>query len=196
MGKIISDYLKVICLASLFLGHFARVANSGEQTKVGSRTSRTVERRVLNSSIRISAREDRLEALKEHLKSDGAEINSQSGDGTTALMYAARNCYPKVVRFLLENGANVNLQDKKGRTALMHAARALCLPVVKSLLKIPGLELELVDHFNRTALDYARSATSLEVGGSSIRMLNLLENRKRTNHSRDARSGYTGEEVK
>jgi ankyrin repeat protein len=135
------------------------------------------ERERLNTSIRIAAREDRLEDLKRRLGVAGANINSQSEDGVTALMYASRGCYPKVVRYLLRQGADVNVSDKSGRNALMYATRALCLPAVKSLLKSPDIQVKMRDHRGRSVLHYARLAAALEVDGPAIEMLRLLKSR-------------------
>lgn len=138
------------------------------------------EKERVNSAVRVAAREDRLEDLKDSLAIEGANINSQSEDGVTALMYASRNCYPKVVRYLISNGADVNLADKAGRSALMYATRALCLPAVKAILANPHLKIRQKDHRGRSAMGYARAATALEVDGPAIEILRLLKMRLRS----------------
>ncbi len=62
------------------------------------------------------------------------DLNTQRGDGTTALMiYAAREKEPEVTQ-LLERGANVNLQDVEGDTALHRASQSGSLKIVQLLL--------------------------------------------------------------
>ncbi len=132
------------------------------------------ETKVLNTSIRIAARENRLEDLKSSLNKKNADVNDQSDDGVSALMYAAWNCFPKIVDYLVQRGADVNLQDEQGRTALMYATRGLCLPVVKKLLITPSLLINTRDHRGRTILKYAQSAAALEVGDPADEILKLI----------------------
>lgn len=117
----------------------------------------TDPQKILNSSFRIASREGRLKNMAE-LLNKGAELNSVSDEGWTALMYASRNCSEKAVRFLLERKADVNLADRYGRTALIYAAMNGCLPVVRVLGAVPGLAFEARDKLGNRAIDY----TSLE----------------------------------
>ena len=54
----------------------------------------------------------------------GAEVDSWSNAGCTALMLAATYLYPAVVRRLLRAGANTTLHDEEGKTALHFAELA------------------------------------------------------------------------
>lgn len=127
----------------------------GSTSPIYSLTSDARENR--NTSLRIAAREDRASDV-EQLLNEGAEVNSRSDSGSTALMYAARFCLPLVTRTLLDHNADVNLQDRLGRTALMLAARENCLPVVRLLSRAPGIKLRLADNEKKTAIDYAGPA--------------------------------------
>lgn len=127
----------------------------------------------LDTSVRISAREGRLRAMRGFI-ARGGDLNSRSGRLMTALMYASRDCRRSIVKYLLKNGAEVNARDSKGRTALMFAAGGSCLPVVKLLVSFPGLDLNLKDRRGRKAYDYAVSAASLDVGGTPTRTVNLI----------------------
>jgi ankyrin repeat protein len=133
----------------------------------------------MNSSFRIAVREDRLDSLEKLIKA-GADLNSQSDRQETALMYACRNCSPKVVEFLLHHGADVNLRDEKGRTALMFATRGSCVEVVKLLLAFRLTRVNLQDNRGRLAMDYAKDASILEVDGPSIKIIHLLQRFKNT----------------
>ena len=63
---------------------------------------------------------DNLELVK-LLIANGADVNQKNFRGSTALMAAAIDGIPSVVRYLLEQGADVNASDKDGTTALMFA---------------------------------------------------------------------------
>ena len=52
----------------------------------------------------------------------GADVNAQTRDGYTALMYAAGQRNPEVITMLLEAGADVKAWDTLSMTALMWAA--------------------------------------------------------------------------
>ncbi len=108
---------------------------------------------------------------------EGADINSTSDTGVTALMYASQGCFPKVVAFLLRHGAEVNLRDSRGRTALMYASRACCLKAVRLLLSHPKTRVRLKDKAGRTAENYAKTRTTLEVDGPAFEIINLLRRR-------------------
>jgi ankyrin repeat protein len=58
-----------------------------------------------------AARNEHTETMDILLRA-GADIDQRAYDGKTALMYAAWQCKPRSVRFLLKNGADVNLRDK------------------------------------------------------------------------------------
>ena len=54
--------------------------------------------------------------------SKGAEINSKSDDGKTALMDASDNGHRELVQLLLSKGADVNAKTNDGKTALTYAS--------------------------------------------------------------------------
>ena len=133
---------------------------------------------IINSSFRIAVRESRLKDAQKFL-ARGAELDSRSGSGETALMYAARNCSEKMVDFLLNQGANVNAVDEEGRTPLIFAARESCSNVVAALVRARGIKLEMRDQTKKTALEYAQETDLLEVGGRSEQIIYLILNAKR-----------------
>jgi ankyrin repeat protein len=133
---------------------------------------------IINSSFRVAVREGRLKDAQKFLER-GAEIDSRSGSGGTALMYASRNCSKKMVGFLLQQGANVNAVDEEGRTPLIFAARESCSNVVASLVRARGIKLEMRDQTKKTALEYAQESDLLEVGGRSEQIIDLILNAKK-----------------
>jgi len=128
---------------------------------------------IKDSSFRIASRENRLEDL-ERLISEGADLNSQSDTGETALMYSARNCSVKAVQTLLKHGAEVNLKNENGRTALTLAAMESCAKVVRLLISHPGTHVKERDNFGKTALDYAKDLAVSEVGGPTYEIVRML----------------------
>ncbi len=133
---------------------------------------------ILNGSLRIASREGRTHELQTLLKS-GADSNSTSDSGETALMLASRNCYPKAVEILLQHNADVNAKDTDGRTALIFAASDSCAKVVELLVKKNNIDLNAKDHIQKSALDYAKDNSILEVGGPSERIINLIQAAKK-----------------
>jgi len=57
-----------------------------------------------NVQLLQAAKDGNLQAVQTLLAA-GAEVNAKDNDGVTALMWAARNGYPEIVKFLLEKGA-------------------------------------------------------------------------------------------
>ena len=66
----------------------------------------------------------------------GADIDFAGDDLTTALQYAAKNGYLKIVEYLVEHGANLEIADqyRLSMTALLYAADNNQLEVVKYLV--------------------------------------------------------------
>lgn len=81
----------------------------------------------------------------------GADVNKQSEDGSTALMYAAKFNALAVPLLLKTDGIDVNKQGKNGATALMHAAKYNA-PGVSLLLRSPGIGVNFRDNKGRTSL--------------------------------------------
>ena len=96
--------------------------------------------------------------LIELLIAKGAEVNHTDDDGTTALMYAARNGDTAAINALLKSGAAVNLADKDGETALMKAAASSCNEETVRALLSAGADLNARDHKGRNALESFRAS--------------------------------------
>ena len=65
----------------------------------------------------------------------GAQMDSQDGEGSTALLLAGSAGHIEVVAFLLEAGANKNFQHPHQRTLLMHACSKGQTSLVRLLLE-------------------------------------------------------------
>lgn len=77
------------------------------------------------------------EQVVKELLHHGADVNLQSGSGSTALMMAVNAGNRTVVQLLLLSGANVNLLNKDGCSALMFASRWGHGEIVRLLLVRP-----------------------------------------------------------
>jgi len=64
-----------------------------------------------------------------------ANVNATGADGSTAIMYAAANNDPELVRVLIKAGANVKLKNDFGTSAMTEAAIIGSAPVIDVLLK-------------------------------------------------------------
>lgn len=85
--------------------------------------------------LHAAARSGRPEAVESLLKA-GATVDAVEAErGQTALMHAAAENYPTVVRVLLESGANARARTPGGWTAILFAARAGAHEIVRDLLK-------------------------------------------------------------
>lgn len=81
-------------------------------------------------------------------------IHGVSKDGKTAVLIAACEKYPAIVKLLLERGADPNLQSKEGRTPLMEAALWGRYENVEHLLG-HGANKYLIDDHSLKAIDLA-----------------------------------------
>jgi len=88
----------------------------------------------LNDGLREAARRGDLAAVK-GLLAKGAEVNSASEFGATALIFAADSGNLDVIKTLIESGADVNQKDTTyGSTAIDWAAGKGYAPIVELLL--------------------------------------------------------------
>jgi ankyrin repeat protein len=102
----------------------------------------------------------------------GADPNTKTDKGETALMFAAINNRTTAVRSLLNAGAEIDTKDDVvGYTALMHAAERGHTETVKELIKA-GADLNARNKNNDTALTLAEKSKQdvvvklLEVAGA------------------------------
>jgi len=79
----------------------------------------------------------------------GAKPDLKSRNGSTALMFAAKNGQSGVVKQLLAAGASVNTSDSEGITALMHAVYGGYPDIVDQLVK-SGAKTDHADRHGTT----------------------------------------------
>ena len=81
-------------------------------------------------------------------------LHGVNNEGKTALLLAAREKHPAIVKLLLERGADPNDQNKEGRTPLMEAALWGRYKNVEHLLE-HGANKDLMDNDSLKAIDFA-----------------------------------------
>lgn len=86
------------------------------------------------------------------LINQGADVNVQTPEGNTILMWAAQNGHANIVQILLNRGADVNHQNTSGSTALMSAAQRGHAEIVQMLLD-RGANPMITNKKDTTALD-------------------------------------------
>ena len=105
-------------------------------------------------SALVSAAANGKSDIVRQLLDKGADVNKKSA-GVTALISAAKNGETDIVKLLIDAGADVNAQNGIGWTALMFAIRNGRTAVVKQLLAAPGIDVNVRDEDDKTALDWA-----------------------------------------
>lgn len=94
-----------------------------------------------------------LTVLAESLKK-GVDVNTETWDGVTALMYATAGRHSKCVKYLLEKGAKINKIPYNGNSALITAAKYGYSEIAEMLIT-DSTDVNIVDGHNATPLHYA-----------------------------------------
>ncbi|NXS31146.1 ASZ1 protein, partial [Pomatostomus ruficeps] len=110
---------------------------------------------VLMAACTAQASEENILNTVELLLSRNADPNLSCRKQMTALMYAARKGYPRVVAFLVAHGSHINAQDENGYTALIWAAQHGHRSVILKLLEL-GADKNLQTKDEKTAADLAK----------------------------------------
>ncbi|NXD89659.1 ASZ1 protein, partial [Chaetorhynchus papuensis] len=110
---------------------------------------------VLMAACTAQASEENILNTVELLLSRNADPNLTCRKQMTALMYAARKGYPRVVAFLVAHGSHIDAQDENGYTALMWAAQHGHRSVILKLLEL-GADKNLQTKDEKTAAELAR----------------------------------------
>lgn len=98
------------------------------------------------------------------LLANDADPNTQGGKYSYAIIAAARGCYDKILKALIQAGARLNVKDTHdGRTPLMNAAEYSSSSYAVKLLCSHGAKVGIRDKLNDTALLIAASRTDSEM---------------------------------
>lgn len=84
----------------------------------------------------------------------GVDVNTETWEGVTALMYATAMGHKSMVKLLLEKGAKVNAQPYNGLTALITASQYGFTEIAEILLA-DSADVNLAGHNKATPLHYA-----------------------------------------
>ncbi|XP_068046005.1 ankyrin repeat, SAM and basic leucine zipper domain-containing protein 1 isoform X2 [Anomalospiza imberbis] len=117
---------------------------------------------VLMAACTAQASEENILNTVELLLSRNADPNLACRKQMTALMYAARKGYPRVVAFLVAHGSHINAQDENGYTALIWAAQHGHKSVILKLLEL-GADKNLQTKDEKTAAELAKINKHLEI---------------------------------
>ncbi|XP_039918213.1 ankyrin repeat, SAM and basic leucine zipper domain-containing protein 1 isoform X2 [Hirundo rustica] len=117
---------------------------------------------VLMAACTAQASEENILNTVELLLSRNADPNLTCRKQMTALMYAARKGYTRVVAFLVAHGSHINAQDENGYTALMWAAQHGHKSVILKLLEL-GADKNLQTKDEKTAAELAKINKHLEI---------------------------------
>ncbi|XP_026646158.1 ankyrin repeat, SAM and basic leucine zipper domain-containing protein 1 isoform X3 [Zonotrichia albicollis] len=117
---------------------------------------------VLMAACTAQASEENILNTVELLLSRNADPNLACRKQMTALMYAARKGYPRVVAFLVAHGSHINAQDENGYTALIWAVQHGHKSVILKLLEL-GADKNLQTKDEKTAADLAKINKHLEI---------------------------------
>ncbi|EAY12029.1 ankyrin repeat protein, putative [Trichomonas vaginalis G3] len=101
-------------------------------------------------------------SLCEYFLSHGADVNSKTEIGRTALHFAAEfNCI-KIAESLISHGADVNAKDNDGHTVLCQAAYNNSKKIFELLIS-HGADINAKDNKERSNLHYAAENSSIEI---------------------------------
>ncbi|NWR50717.1 ASZ1 protein, partial [Regulus satrapa] len=140
---------------------------------------------VLMAACTAQASEENILNTVELLLSRNADPNLTCRKKMTALMYAARKGYPRVVAFLVTHGSHINAQDENGYTALMWAAQHGHKSVILELLEL-GADKNLQTKDEKTAAELAKINNHLEIFSLLSLAANHLQERYHKTVEREA----------
>ena len=113
------------------------------------------------SAISAAAAEGNSAAIRMLVRTGKADVNISDLSGRTPIFYAVEQNQEDALRTLLSLGADVNAQDNNGVSVLMRASAKNRQDCVNILLRQKGINPNLKDFQDRTALIYSVYADEL-----------------------------------
>lgn len=113
------------------------------------------------SALSAAAAEGHSDVIRLLVRTGKADVNISDLSGRTPIFYAVEQNKPDALRTLLSLGANVNAQDNNGVTPLMRASAKNRQDCVDILLSQKGIDPNLKDFQDRTAIIYSVYADEL-----------------------------------
>lgn len=105
---------------------------------------------------------DRLQCMKELLKSESVNIDTKTFSGDTSVAFSCQMGSDKILKVLIQHGADVNLSNFEKETPLHVACSKGCLKTVKLLIQA-GANVNAKDLNDWTPLHEAAKSGSVEV---------------------------------
>ncbi len=118
-------------------------------------------RTLASDQLNVAASEGDLQQVQ-HLLAMDLDVNHETENGTTPLMWASLKGHSDIVDILLQNGALVNDHTDEGVTALMLAAQSNWQAVVETLLR-HGADPNLNNIRDETAMDLAARENNTKI---------------------------------
>ncbi|GHM58178.1 MAG: hypothetical protein sL5_06130 [Candidatus Mesenet longicola] len=115
----------------------------------------------LDEELLTAAESGDLNKIKS-LITQGANLNTKDGNGSTPLHYASWNGNLSIVKHLIEKGANLKIKNLNNRTPLYDASLNGHLDVVRYLIE-KGVDINVADEENWTPLHCAVSEGHLDI---------------------------------
>ncbi|MDN5247985.1 MAG: ankyrin repeat domain-containing protein [Wolbachia endosymbiont of Tyrophagus putrescentiae] len=106
------------------------------------------------TSLHLASRYGHIDVVRT-LINNGANIEARSGNQYTPLHLAVTGSHLPIVDLLIENGANVNAVDINGKTILHLAIIKGHAQMWKSVLGVPGIEINIQDKDGNSPLHLA-----------------------------------------
>ncbi len=107
----------------------------------------------LNYNLMIAASKGYVLEVDRLIKK-GADINSETEEGITPLVYAIANNQTKVAKMLIEYGSNLDKLTARDETPLIIAVKNQNEEITEALIR-GGADIDLTDKYDATPLHYA-----------------------------------------
>ena len=121
------------------------------------------------------------EELTIFLISQGADVNSVSPRGMSAIMIAAAKSFNSIGEKLIQNGADINTRDKKGKSAVLLAIKSGNVEFINNLIK-RNIPINTEDNKQTTSLMVASASGNMKLvklllksSNINVRNLNNLD---------------------
>ncbi len=121
--------------------------------------------KTLTTALHLAARNGHPDAITMLLSLKDIDPTPIDNEGKTPLHYAVAFNHYGACEALLRTCTPlmINIQDMDGLSPLHWAARNGSLEIATRLLKVPGIDRQLLDHNNMTAADWARKMGQVEL---------------------------------
>jgi len=132
-------------------------------SKPTSKNIKEILKNYQEKSLICALYENNITNAKKILKHNRESISQKHANGTTHLMWAARQGYEQIVIWLLDKHVSVRDQNTSGETALIHAACGGHVEIIKRLIKKDSTTFNQTENTGHSALSVAAKYGQTEV---------------------------------